>query len=286
MESELTLEIGAGHNLSSAADVVVDKFLLDNTERAGALKTICPTVIADGECLPFRDKAFARTIGRQVMEHMDDIGLFFEELMRVSSSGYLASPSYLRELAYWWSYHRWLITKEEDVLICAHKTDQSPMAGRLLHYFGANYPHFRKFTKSLPTEFLHVQYAWKEKINYRIVDRIELPDFSTDEAIEAYFEAISSQPSSSSSDSLKRWILRRFPNFAIRMIDKGRKAYHNARRAKSRAAIDLDELLVCTACKQDVRHEEKQYVCTQCGNSYPIVNGIPVFLLEDKKKNE
>ena len=278
---DLTREIGGGHNPSPNADVVVDKYLFDNTERGGELRIICPTVIADGERLPFRDKAFSRTIGRQVMEHMDDIGRFFEEMMRVSSGGTLASPSYLRELAFWWPYHRWLITKRGNELLCAPKTHQRPIAGLLFHYLGAHNRHFKKFVRSLPTGFLHVHYEWKDRINYRIVDQVELPDFSTHESIDAYMKEISANSSNAPYGMLKRWILRWCPTAALRTIDWGRKKYYDLRRARLRQDIDIDDLLVCPACRQDVRHEQEEYRCLQCGNSYPIVNGIPVFLLED-----
>ena len=145
--SELTLEIGGGHNPAPAADVVVDKFLFDNSQRAGSLRCDRPLVIGDGESLPFRDKAFARTVGRQVMEHMDDVQRFFQELMRVSSGGYLASPSYLRELVFWWPYHHWLFTREKDVLVCAPKSGQRPLAGQLFHYLARQEHHGERFAE-------------------------------------------------------------------------------------------------------------------------------------------
>ena len=279
MTEDLTLEIGAGHNPSPTADVVVDKYLLDNTERGGALKIICPTVIADGEHLPFRDKAFAETIGRQVMEHMEDIGDFFEELMRVSSSGYLAAPSYLRESVFDWPYHRWLICENDGVLTCARKNTPPPSTGLLFHYLSAHNTHFRRFIRSLPMDVLHVQYYWQEKIQYRMVDNIDLPDFSTYESIEAYFSSRAIH--TSFVKSLKQWLLRRLPEPVVGQIQNLRRAYYTLRRAKARRAINLDALLVCPACKRDVRKEEQGYTCESCDCFYPIRDGVPIFLLPD-----
>lgn len=279
MNSDLVLEIGAGHNPSPAADVVVDKYLFDNTERGGALKTICPTVIADGEHLPFRDKAFAKTVGRQVMEHMDDIGAFFEELMRVSSGGYLAAPSYLREHVFRWPYHKWLICEDDGMLTCARKNIPAPSTGLLFHYLAAHNTHFTRFMKSLPTDILHVQYAWTDQINYRIVDSIDLPDFSTYESIEAYFRSHASP--ASFANSLKRWMLRWLPRPMVDQVQNIRRAYYSLRMAKARRAINLDALLICPACKHDVQKAQQGYTCKSCGRFYPIQDGVPVFLLTD-----
>jgi len=46
----------------------------------------------------------------------------------------------------------------------------------------------------------------------------------------------------------------------------------------------LDEkllaLLACPACQGDVVLKENKIICTGCGRSYPIVDGIPVLLNE------
>jgi len=275
--SELTLEIGGGHNPAPAADVVVDKFLFDNSQRAGSLRCDRPLVIGDGESLPFRDKAFARTVGRQVMEHMDDVQRFFQELMRVSSGGYLASPSYLRELVFWWPYHHWLFTREKDVLVCAPKSGQRPLAGQLFHYLARQDRHFRRFLRALPVHVLHVQYQWTERIDYRIVEQIPVPAFNSTAEIEAFWSA--NRPASH-HERLKHWALRTLPQPLVRGLDGVRRVCHSLRRARIRSAIDLDALLACPLCKQAVRREGERYVCGECGRRYPIVRGIPVMLAD------
>jgi hypothetical protein len=48
-------------------------------------------------------------------------------------------------------------------------------------------------------------------------------------------------------------------------------------------AIDprLLELLVCPACRADIREEAAGLACQGCGRVYPVRDGIPVMLPEE-----
>lgn len=45
----------------------------------------------------------------------------------------------------------------------------------------------------------------------------------------------------------------------------------------------LLEILVCPACHASVEHKERRHVlvCTGCGLSYPVRDGIPVMLVDE-----
>jgi len=43
----------------------------------------------------------------------------------------------------------------------------------------------------------------------------------------------------------------------------------------------LLEILACPACKEPVRQEQCQIVCTGCGKRYPVREGIPIMLLDE-----
>jgi uncharacterized protein len=45
---------------------------------------------------------------------------------------------------------------------------------------------------------------------------------------------------------------------------------------------DLLAILVCPVDKQDLRLEATRLICTVCGRSYPIEDGIPNMLVEDE----
>jgi uncharacterized protein YbaR (Trm112 family) len=40
------------------------------------------------------------------------------------------------------------------------------------------------------------------------------------------------------------------------------------------------EQLACPVCLEELRQTGEQLVCTSCGRSYPIVDGIPVLIAE------
>jgi len=39
-------------------------------------------------------------------------------------------------------------------------------------------------------------------------------------------------------------------------------------------------LLACPACQGDVKLESNKIVCIRCQRSYPIIDGIPVLLVD------
>jgi len=49
---------------------------------------------------------------------------------------------------------------------------------------------------------------------------------------------------------------------------------------------ELMKILVCPACKGNVKLEGDKIVCRKCGLRYPIRNGIPVMLIEEAEKDE
>lgn len=49
---------------------------------------------------------------------------------------------------------------------------------------------------------------------------------------------------------------------------------------------ELLDILACPACKGAVRLEDNKLICqnTSCGLEYPIVDDIPVMLIDEAKK--
>jgi len=48
----------------------------------------------------------------------------------------------------------------------------------------------------------------------------------------------------------------------------------------------LLEVLACPFCKGGVSLKEKKIVCDSCGRRYPIIEGIPVMLIEEAELPE
>jgi len=49
---------------------------------------------------------------------------------------------------------------------------------------------------------------------------------------------------------------------------------------------ELMDILVCPACKGDLRQEDPELVCTQCGLRYPVRDGIPIMLVEEAVRRD
>lgn len=162
------LEIGSGDNPHPRADVLVDRFISDNTERGGNIVIDRPLVIADGHHLPFRDGVFAYVIGSHILEHMDDPPQFVRELTRVGRAGYLGSPSEIAERLFHWSFHRWYVNQVGDMLVLHPKEPQEPF-GELFDYLYAYNPVYSFFQRSMPDMFW-VEYEWRGAIKLQMAD--------------------------------------------------------------------------------------------------------------------
>jgi hypothetical protein len=44
---------------------------------------------------------------------------------------------------------------------------------------------------------------------------------------------------------------------------------------------ELAHLLACPACRGDLRIDGERVVCESCGRGYPIVDGIPVLIVQE-----
>ena len=130
----LVLEIGSGDNPNPRADILVDKFLFDNTERGGNIVIDRPIVVADAHHLPFKDGVFAYTICSHILEHMDDPLQFVSELTRVSQAGYIQSPSEIAERTFHWAFHRWYVNLIGDTIILHPREPEEPF-GEFFDYF-------------------------------------------------------------------------------------------------------------------------------------------------------
>src|SRR6476660_9288010 len=81
----LVLDVGAGDAPFPRADIVVDKYVVDDFERGGDLAFSKPVIVADAEALPFADHAFAYVIAAHVLEHAIDPVRMAGEFSRVGA---------------------------------------------------------------------------------------------------------------------------------------------------------------------------------------------------------
>ncbi|HEU5012160.1 MAG TPA: methyltransferase domain-containing protein [Roseiflexaceae bacterium] len=173
-ETGLVLEIGSGDNPNPRSNVLVDRYLgADNRERGGDLVVDRPFVVADAHHLPFKDGAFAYAICSHILEHMDDPQQFARELMRVSESGYIQSPSEIAERLFHWSFHRWYVNRVGDTLVLHPKEPQEPF-GELFDYMYEYNPAYTFFQRSMPDLFW-VEREWHGDLKVEVRDASPLP---------------------------------------------------------------------------------------------------------------
>jgi uncharacterized protein YbaR (Trm112 family) len=48
---------------------------------------------------------------------------------------------------------------------------------------------------------------------------------------------------------------------------------------------ELGKVLACPACRGDLRIDGDRVVCESCGRGYPIVDGIPVLIMEQASRD-
>lgn len=164
----LVLEIGSGDNPNPRADILVDKFLFDNTERGGNIVIDRPMVVADAHHLPFKDGVFAYTICSHILEHMDDPVQFASELTRVSKAGYIQSPAEIAERMFHWSFHRWYVNLVDDTLVLHPREPFEPF-GEFFDYLYAYNPAYYLFQRSMPHLFW-VEKEWHGTLKVEVRD--------------------------------------------------------------------------------------------------------------------
>lgn len=104
--TDRVLEIGPGGTPHFRADVFLEvryddpNVALRQRGNTPPLRTIKPVVFYDGIRFPFRDEAFDYVICSHVLEHIEDVSIFLEEVQRVARRGYLEFPTIYYEFIY------------------------------------------------------------------------------------------------------------------------------------------------------------------------------------------
>ncbi len=163
---DLVLEVGAGHKPMIRSDVLVDKFLTDETERGGELVIDRPLIIADVCALPFKDKTFDYCYTAHTLEHVEDIESALLELQRVAKRGCIIVPHWSYEGIWNKSYHLWLISARDGTLVFRRKC----------HLFNMASSEHRQQAKDLfwhlysrHREVFEVRYEWEGTIDFKII---------------------------------------------------------------------------------------------------------------------
>jgi SAM-dependent methyltransferase len=169
-KTALVLEVGSGGNPYPRSNVLLDAYEETRERHWEALVHDRPTVLAFGEDLPFKDKAFDFVIAAHVLEHTPHPEKFLTELQRVARAGYIETPDAFMERINPYKDHRLEVTVRNDTLIIRKKPswiyDESLVE---LYEQRAKRVVTQQLIPRNPFDF-HVRYYWKEKINFKVVN--------------------------------------------------------------------------------------------------------------------
>jgi len=278
------LEIGGGQNPFIRSDVLADKFLSDNTERAGSLIVDRPIVICDAHYLPFVDASFDYVFCSQILEHLEKPEQFFKEIARIGKRGYIETPNEIRERLFGWPFHKWLVDKDENGLVL-RKNDVDQVFGLFFHKLQLINYEFAKFCSS-SFDLLNICYEWHGEPRFRFVnpDECKLPVYKECISTEDIPTFVMSEPYemrlSDNITALKR-IKKRIPKGLKRYI---KRFIHplpfGVKHSEEETKSYLKKILACPICKLKVSFKKGRINCFKCKKQFKIENNIPFMIVE------
>lgn len=189
------LEIGSGGRPHPRSTVLTDRFLRDDSQREGRalVRDARAFVIADGQALPFRDKAFDYCICMHVLEHVDDPAAMLREIQRVSKAGYIETPTelhdYLFAVAPYTSIHKWYVNRLGNELVLTRKRAEiaEHRFAPLLDYLRREDAFLERWMEKRPHLFT-TQYHWSGTIKFRVSETSAFEEIRSDAEAREYLQ--------------------------------------------------------------------------------------------------
>ncbi|MGE0636643.1 MAG: methyltransferase domain-containing protein [Bacteroidia bacterium] len=129
-QTDKVLEIGPGGNPHPRSNVLLEK-KFDTAEWFAQSGNVQPnshgkeTVFYEGGKFPFQDKEFDYVICSHVLEHVDDIDTFVNEITRVGKAGYIEYPTIYYDYIYNFKVHITLLMKKDGTLYWMPKSESN-----------------------------------------------------------------------------------------------------------------------------------------------------------------
>lgn len=280
--TDWVLEIGGGPTPFVRSDILADKFLSDNTHRSEPLLVDRPTVICDAHYLPFLDDSFDYVFCSQILEHLKNPELFFQEIARVGRKGYIETPNEIRERLFGWPFHKWIVDRDDHGLVL-RQNDVEQAFGLFFHRLQLENYEFAKFC-STSHDLLNICYEWHEKPSFRFAEAGEYKLPNEKVCIEDGSQFVLSEPYDkrlSEKIDILKWVKKHIPKKLKQSIKRVTSPpYYGYRHSYEEAQSYLSKILACPVCKVKVIENESRVICPKCGRHFDIKNSI-VFMLND-----
>lgn len=254
------LDIGSGNNPFWRANVLMERYLADDTQREGQMIIDRPIVCGDVQELPFVDKAFTFINCSHVLEHTQYPEKAISEMLRVGKSGYLETPSEIHETVDLnKSYHRWIISEEDGILVFREKS-QCATDHPLIQIIKNPKNRSSMIIRKLHDDINFIKIFWRKDINIRVERSSTLiEEFPMNNDLSRF--KVEKESAKSNSKMRIKNILNKLYFYRVR----------------------LDRLIACPICKIKVMWQHNKVVCNSCGVYYPIINKVPIMLRDVAK---
>ena len=253
-KSLLVLEVGSGGNPFPRANVLSDAFEITGERGWESLVSDRPTVLAYGENLPFKDKAFDFVICSHVLEHTPYPEKFLKELQRVAHAGYIETPDAFMERINPYKNHRLEVTVRDNVLVIRKKPawiyDPDLVE---LYEDRAKAVITRETIPQHPSQF-HMRYFWRDEIKFKVIN----PEVDA-----SWIPQVNSTPSVVGIKSKLRL-------FILSLI---RKLFSQSRRNTKLNILPLMRFPKCHS-ENLMRVSTSEINCKDCGAQYKINSNI------------
>jgi ubiquinone/menaquinone biosynthesis C-methylase UbiE len=165
-KGDMVLEVGSGGSPMVRSNILVDKYINNDSNRELCITIDRPLICAEIENLPFKDGSFDFVYASHVLEHIAKIEEAIAEFVRVGKTGVVIVPGEIFERAWDKGTHRWIINKNDEKLIFREKCactrlKQGNVLGKWRKIFWEIYVKNRSL--------LDIQLFWKNHIPYEII---------------------------------------------------------------------------------------------------------------------
>jgi SAM-dependent methyltransferase len=169
-KSDRVLEVGPGATPHPRSDTFLEmKFktkeeLVAQSGHVGIINTNKEIVFYDGNEFPFNDKEFNYIICSHVLEHVNNVPFFLNEIFRVGEMGYLEFPTFYYDFLYNIKEHcNVIMYKENKIFWCKKTNTPIPELSKISEFFNELKNNGYYFQRGI-NEIWHQGFEWKLSI--------------------------------------------------------------------------------------------------------------------------